>query len=162
MDWILQRYSPQNNSSQGLLLEKTAGNPIFFSHIVEDDDKGEKGDKRFDAGVYELKIQEALTPLTEQHIKDYNKPGDVWFERHIEVTGIAGHSGVYFHSGNNESHTKMCLLPNDTINNNGIDTAINEGSRSTQATKRFYQKVYPFLKAGGRAFLEVRDEDKLK
>lgn len=162
MIFIMQRYSPQNNSSQAILLEKTDANPIFFTHIVEDDNKGEKGDKRFDAGFYELKIQEALTPLTKRHIEQYNKPGDVWFERHIEVTGIKGHSGVYFHTGNDEGDTEMCLLPNDTINNNSVDTSIKEGSRSTQATKRFYQKVYPLLKAGTKVFLEVRDEDKLR
>ncbi len=163
MDWILQRYSAQNNSTQGLFLQKADPWPIFFSHMVEDDNKGEKGDIRFNAGFYEFKIQPVVTPLTAKHRIAYNTPqlGN-WFENHIEVTGIVGHSGVYMHAGNDEHDTEMCLLPNDTINNNSIDINIKEGSRSLQAVKRWYELVYPYLKVGGKSFLEVRDEIKLK
>lgn len=162
MDWILQRYSAQNNSTQGLFLEKADPAPIFFTHVVEDDDKGPKGDIRFIAGFYPLEINAAETELTKKHRLAYNKPGDEWFEFHIEIKNIVGHSGVYVHAGNDENDTEMCLLLNDTINNNSIDINIKEGSRSIQAVKRWYQKVYPYLKAGGKSFLEVRDEAKLK
>jgi len=130
--------------------------------MVEDDNKGVKGDIRFVAGYYELKIRKEETPLTLKHRKVYNTQNDNWFLFHIEVTGIIGHSGVYIHAGNDEDDTEMCLLPNDTINNNGIDTEIKIGSRSTQAVKRWYKKVYPVLESGVRCFIEVRDETALK
>lgn len=158
MNWIHQRYSPQNNSTLGMLFEKTDANPLFFCHLVEDDDKGEKGDKRMPAGFYELKIRKEDTPLTIKHRATYGP----WFVYHVEITGIPGHSGVYPHAGNTEVHTHGCPLLNDTVNNNSIDIDIPDGSRSTQAFKRWYLKVYPHLVAGGKAFWEIRDEKTLR
>lgn len=157
MNFINQRYSQANNSTQGLVFEKTLEGLAFFSHIVEDDNSGEKGDKRMPAGFYELKIRKEETELTLKHRKDYG----AWFKYHIEVTGIPGHSRVYFHSGNDQKATEGCQLLNDQMGNNSIQKE-KIGALSLQATKRFYEKVYPHLEAGNKAFYEIRDENTLK
>lgn len=157
MNFILQRYSDNGKSTQGILLEKTLKNPKFFSHVLEDEHRDVKvsAETRIPSGFYELKIRKEDTVLTIKHRASY---GD-WFKFHIEVTGIKNFSGVYVHAGNSEKHSEGCLLLNDTANNNMIE--IGDMSRSTQAVKRFYEKVYPHLDGGGKAFIEVRDEDKL-
>lgn len=158
MNYLLQRYSQSvdnSGSTQGLLILKEPYS--FFSHVLEDEGRDKKVMKetRIPAGFYELKIRKDDTPLTLKHREAYG----AWFKHHIEVTGVPGFTGVYVHAGNKESHTEGCLLLNDTANNNTIEAG--DMSRSTQAVKRFYEKVYPHLDGGGKAFIEVRDEGKL-
>jgi hypothetical protein len=157
LNFVLQRYSDNGKGTQGLVLEKIINSkkPVFFSHVLEDEhrDKKLKGETRIPAGIYELKIRKEDTPLTLTHRKNYGE----WFKYHIEVVGIKDFSGVYVHAGNKETHTDGCLLLNDTANNNQIEAG--DMARSTQAVKRFYQKVYPHLESGGRAFIEIRDEN---
>jgi hypothetical protein len=157
MIWLLQRYSDNRSSTQGLLFEKPDGEvkPKFFSHVLEDEDREIKlpGETRIPAGFYELKIRKEDTVLTIKHRNSYGS----WFQYHIEVIGIEGFSRVYVHAGNKESHTEGCLLLNDTANNNTIESG--DMARSTQAVKRWYQKVYPHLDSGKRAWIEIRDEE---
>jgi len=167
MNFILQRYSnvaANGGSTQGIFLEKTLDNP-FISHCIEDEKRDVKvsGETRIPAGFYELKIwNDGQNPnqWVLDHRAKYNLNGDNWFEFPIEVTKVPGFSGVLIHTGIDQSHTDGCLLLDDTIGNNTVDAA-NQGARTLQAVKRFYQKVYPYLKTGGKAFIEVRDEDYL-
>lgn len=156
MNFILQRYSDNGKSTQGILLEKGV-KAVFFSHALEDEHRDVKvsGETRIPAGFYELKIRKEDTVLTIKHRASYGS----WFKYHIEITGIKNFTGVYVHAGNSEKHTEGCLLLNDTANNNMIEEG--EMSRSQQAVKRFYEKVYPHLEAGNKAFLEIRDEKHL-
>lgn len=161
MNFILQRYSHNTESTQGLLYLKEGR--IFFCHTIEDQPQAVKvkSETRIPSGFYELKINAVDTPLTTKHRAAYNKPGDEWFKFHIEITGIKDFTSVYVHTGVNDDHSAGCLLLVDTIHNNQIEQNDTVGARSVQAVKRFYQKVYPHLEGGGKAFLEVRDEDKL-
>lgn len=164
LKWLLQRYSDNGKSTQGLLFELMPGvnKPVWFSHVLEDEhrDIKIKDETRIPAGIYPLKIRMEDTELTLAHRIAYNKGYEkVWFEYHIEIVGITGFSGVYIHAGNKESHTSGCLLLNDTATNNMIEAG--EMARSIQAVKRFYDKVYPHLLAGKAAFIEIRDEQKL-
>lgn len=157
MNFILQRYSDNGKSTQGLLFEKSDKKPIFFCHVLEDEHRDIKvaAETRIPAGFYELKIRKEDTVLTIKHRSSYG----AWFKYHIEVTGIKNFTGVYVHAGNSEKHTEGCLLLNDTANNNMIE--VGDMSRSTQAVKRFYDKVYQYLDEGGKAFIEIMDENKL-
>lgn len=158
MNFLLQRYSHNQESTQGLLIEKGGE---FFSHLIEDQPQEKKvsGETRIPAGFYELKIRKEDTPLTLKHRESYNKGHAIpWFTYHIEISNVPGFTGIYIHSGINDDHTDGCLLPVDTIHNNQIETTEAVGARSLQAVKRFYDKVYPNLLAGNKAFLEVRDE----
>ena len=158
LNFLIQRYSDNGKSSQGLLFNKAVPH-LLFCHVLEDEFREVKvlGETRIDAGLFELKIRKEDSPLTIEHRKQYNEGFDKpWFFYHIEITGLPRHKFCYFHAGNKETHTDGCPLLNDTANNNSIEAG--DMSRSRQATKRFYDLVYPHLLAGGRAFVEIRDE----
>lgn len=132
----------------------------FNSFLLEDtkQDKKIKGITRIWANTYELKIRKEDTPLTIKHREDYkNSP---WFKDnpgwyHIEITGIRDFSGVYFHSGNDDSHTLACNLPCFAFDLTKQDKP---GAHSLAATDKLYSIVYPLLMAGERVFIKVLDE----
>jgi len=156
MIWVNQRYSDNTKSTQGLFFEKNEETKklTFFSHSLEDEHRDIKvsGETRIPAGFYELKIRKEETVLTLKHRQTYGS----WFQYHIEITGIKGFSRVYVHALNHESETDGCLGLGDTQNNHMIEA--DNMQRSIQAVKRWYQKVYPHLDSGKRAWIEIRDE----
>jgi len=160
MDFILQRYSnvmANGGSSQGIWIEKTLDNP-FVTHCLEDEKRDilVLKETRIQAGFYPLKIwNDGKNP--NQWVLDHRAKYGEWFKFPIEVTKVPGFSGVLIHTGIDQSHTEGCILLCDTIGNNTVDAA-NQGGRSLQAVKRFYEYVYPHLEKGGKSFLEVRDE----
>lgn len=163
-DWLLQRYSDNGKSTQGLLFELAMGfnKPLWFAHALEDEHREQKvmNETRIPAAIYELKIRKEDTPLTIKHREVYNKGHKTpWFKYHIEIVGIPNFTGVYIHAGNKESHTSGCLLLNDTANNHLIEAG--DMARSIQAVKRFYDKAYPHLESGKQAFIEIRNEQYL-
>lgn len=134
----------------------------FRSFLLEDTYHENKipGVTRIPAGFYELKIHKADTPLTIKHREAYKESS--WFKAHpgwyhIEITGVPNYSGVYFHSGVDDSHTLGCNLPCF-----GFDMSLkdNQGSKSLMAVDAFYSVAYPILEAGQKVFLETRDEQK--
>ncbi len=118
------------------------------------------GETRIPAGIYYLKLNKADTPLTLKHREAYkNSP---WFKAnqgwyHVEITGIQNYKGVYFHSGNDDSHTLGCNLPCFAFDLSKQDMP---SSLSLAATDKFYSIVYPLLMAGKEVLLDVRDEIK--
>lgn len=131
------RYSDNGNSTLALLFV----NGVFFCHALEDEHRDEKvaGETRIPAGVYQLGIQDAVTPLTERYRSKYE-----WFENHIHVKDVPNFESVYIHIGNDEKNTDACLIVADNANNNTIAKGF-IGS-STPAFKRLYEKIYPELK----------------
>ncbi len=131
----------------------------FDSFCLEDTFNESKipGETRIPAGIYELKIRKELTPLTIKHRKDYQtawfKANPNWF--HIEVTGIKNYSGVYVHSGNDDSHTLGCLLPAFAFDMTKTDK---QTSASLLAVDKFYSMIYPRLLSGERIFITIKDE----
>lgn len=132
----------------------------FRSFVIEDTYRKDKikGETRIPSGYYELKIHKELTPLTKKHRLDYAKTD--WFKDHpnwfhIEVTGIPNYSGVYVHSGVDDSHTAGCLLPCYALDSIVTDRP---GSKSLIAVSAFYALIYPRLEAGERIYIEVKDE----
>jgi len=167
MNFILQRYSnvmANGGSTQGIFMEKTLDNP-FICHSIEDEKRDIKvaGETRIPAGFYELRIwNDGQHPnqWVLDHRAKYNVDGEEWFKFPIEVTKVPGFTGVLLHTGIDQSNSEGCILLDDTIGNNTVDPA-NQGARSLQAVKRFYQKAYPVLESGSKVFLEVRDEEYL-
>lgn len=157
MNFILQRYSANNDSTLGLLFEKPSTGPLkFFSYVLEDEHRDVKVAKetRIQEGFYELVIRHDLTPKTKEYQKRYD-----WFEKHIEIKNVPNFTGVYIHIGNTDDDTDGCLLLGDKADNNQVNNGMIEVS--TVAFKRFYLKVYGHLNSGGKAFLEIRNESKL-
>lgn len=69
MNWLLQRYSDNKNSTQGLFFRKTESSPIWMSHSLEDEFRKDKvmGETRFDAGTYPLKIAKFVESKTQKN-----------------------------------------------------------------------------------------------
>ncbi len=168
MNFLLQRFSDNRDSTLGLLFEKRDDGKgpklVFQNYTLEDEYRAEKvaSETRIPAGFYELKIskiydkdkKEIVSPLTERYRTKYP-----WFKNHIEVTGIKNFSSVYCHIGNNDDQTAGCLLFGDNADNNMIGPG--SISNSTASFKRWYDKVYDHLESGKKAFIEVRDESYL-
>lgn len=132
----------------------------FRSFVLEDTYHDHKipGETRIPAGFRELKLRKELTPLTIKHREAYKslpwfKANPDWY--HIEITGIENFSGVYFHGGNDDSHTLGCNLPAYEWDMTKLD---NQGGKSLLAVNDFYAIVHPLLEAGQKVFLETRDE----
>lgn len=164
MNFILQRLSmimENGGSTQGWLFEKDDQEHGFRCHTLEDEGRQTKvaGETRIPAGFYPLKIwNNAQNP--NQWVLDHRAKYGEWFKFPIEITNVPNFAGVLIHTGTDQTHTEGCLLLDDTMGNNSVDPS-NQGGRSLQAVKRFYEKVYPLLEHGDKAFLEVRDEDYL-
>lgn len=157
MNWVLQRYSDDNDSTLGLIFKRISSQGKdklhFFCDSLEDEFRDEKimHKTRIPAGTYELKILKADTPLTIKHRKSYGE----WFKYHIEITGIPNFTGVYVHAGNTDDHTSGCvLLGYGSQKINGVQSINN----SKLAVKDWYAQVYDHLDQKGKAWLEIRDE----
>src|SRR5690606_2699229 len=82
MEWILQRFSDNTDSTLGLMFKIIGyeGKPrLHFNSFVIEDEYREvkvKGETRIPAGRYELKIRKQDTPLTLKYRKRYPE----WFQ----------------------------------------------------------------------------------
>ena len=157
MNWIVQRYSDDGDSTLGLLFKEiTIGSKkklSFFCDTLEDEYREEKvsGETRIPAGKYELKIRNEDTGLTIRHRKSYGS----WFKYHIEITGIPNFKYVYVHAGNTDDHTDGCLLLGlGKQKVNGKQSI----SMSTLACQYWYAQVYDHLEQGEKAWIEFKDE----
>lgn len=149
---ILQRYSDSGESTLGLLLR----NGVFQCYTLEDEARAVKvaGETRIPAARYELKLRQELTPLTQKYRNRFS-----WFEWHIEIADVRGFTNVYVHVGNDDDDTDACVLVGDTANNNRIRTGFI--GESVPAYERWYKDTLAHLKAGNRAFIDIRDESQL-
>jgi len=156
MNLILQRFSDNTKSTLGLLFHKESKK--FLNYTLEDEFRAVKvkGETRIPAGYYELKIRKEDTPLTIKHRTAYGQ----WFKYHIEVTNVPNFTGIYLHAGNTDEHTDGCILIGNSQNNH-MTTQGSPLVSSINGTQRVYELVYPHLEAGGKAFIEIRDEAKL-
>ena len=149
----LRRLFSGNNSSAGALYFPGECQPECF--IIEDEHRAVKvrGETRIDAGRYEIKKRIVLSEKTKTYRKLYS-----WFDYHLELQNTPRHKYVYIHSGNKESHTEGCLLPNY---NCMMLEDINEyeGGRSRDAFKEIYRKVSAWLNNGDQVFINITNEE---
>ena len=124
----------------------------FVSWVLEDEPRIKKvsGETRIPAGTYKLAIRKQDTPLTIKHRVSYW----AWFKYHIEITGVPNFTGIYIHSGNDQSHTDGCLLLGNTLD---ITMTYKPLTDSTPAVKRFYDKYYPLIDSGEDVFITITD-----
>jgi hypothetical protein len=160
LNYILQRYSDNRQSTLGFLckLITYADKLKLFlcGYTLEDEFRESKVSKetRIPAGKYEIVIQEVLTEKTKDYQKRYP-----WFEKHLMLKNVPNFQGIYIHIGNDDKDTDGCILMGDGVDNNTIGPGAI--SASTNCFSRFYKELYPHLKAGGKAFIEIRDENRL-
>lgn len=160
INYLLQRYSDNRKSTLGLMLKRILSGTTPLLHLcgytLEDEFRESKVSKetRIPAATYEIVIQTIETPKTLQYRKKYE-----WFEKHLMLKDVAGFIGIYIHIGNADEDTDGCILMGDSADNNAIGPGTI--TNSTNSFRRFYKECYDHLKAGGKAFIEIRDESKL-
>lgn len=160
-NYVLQRFSDNRESTLGLYFKEIVNGAkkalSFIGYGLEDEYRDVKVMKetRVPAGLYEIVIQQAETPKTLQYQAKYG----TWFEKHLMLKDVQNFTAVYLHIGNTDKDTDACLLMGDNANNNSIGKG--EIINSTVCFSRFYKELYPHLKAGGKAFIDIRDESRL-
>ena len=157
MNFILQRFSDNRDSTLGLLFKLTqTGKLLFQAYTLEDEFRQSKVTKetRIPAGKYEVVVQENETPKTLQYRERYK-----WFVNHLMLKNVPGFTGIYIHVGNKDEDTDGCILLGDNADNNQIGPG--SISNSTASFMRFYKEVFDWLDGGNKVFIEVRDENKL-
>lgn len=157
MNFVLQRFSDNRDTTLGILLLRMQSKLLFQGYTCEDEYREVKvsGETRIPAGLYSIVIQKQETPLTLKYRKRYPN----WFENHLMIDKVPGFTGVYIHIGNTDSDTEGCILVGDVADNNVIGAG--SISASTQCFIRLYNILYHHLKEGGKATIEIRDENKL-
>lgn len=139
MNALVFRYNHDTESTQGLFIVDGK----FFSFTLEDQRQTKAkvpGETRIPAGIYELGIQKAETPLTKKYRDQFS-----WFEHHIQILKVPNFSNVYIHVGNDPKDTEGCVLLGDIAYNDPSDFKGYQ-VESVQAYERFYKLVYPQLK----------------
>lgn len=156
MNYILQRYSDNRESTLGILFRESGGGTYMYGYTLEDEhrDVKVKGETRIPAGTYEIVINKSDTPLTLRYRAKYN-----WFKYHLMLKDVPGFQGIYLHIGNRGDNTDGCLLVGDSANNNRIGNG--EISNSTACFTRLYSELYDYLAAGNKATITIRDEKHL-
>jgi len=158
MNYILQRFSDNRESTLGLLLKlMDTGKLLFQAYTLEDQfqEVKVKAETRIPAGKYEIVIQREETPKTLSYRKRYPN----WFKSHLMLKNVPGFVGIYIHIGNSDTDSEGCILLGDNADNNVIGHG--SISNSTQAFIRFYNELYEYLDNGKKAFIEIRDEKNL-
>ena len=163
IDYILQRFSDNRESTLGLLLKKSVSGVFFQAYTLEDQFQEVKvrAETRIPAGKYEIVIQRTETPKTLSYRKRYPN----WFKNHLMLKDVPGFVGIYIHIGNGDDDSEGCILLGDNADNNRIGSG--SVSNSTQAFLRFYNELYDHLdhkfrdKYDNNAFIDIRDEQKL-
>jgi hypothetical protein len=170
IEYILQRFSDNRESTLGLLFRQTAQRPFFVAYTLEDEGRDVKvnGDTRIPTGRYQIVINREITPLTKKYIAKFPS----WFKFHLMLKDVPGFKGIYIHLGNFDDNTAGCILVGDSANNNSLGDG--EIRSSTQAYMRIYNSLYDHLdhmespgpgkpnKYINQAFLTVRSEQHLK
>ena len=161
IDYILQRYQDNRESTTGLLLMKST-KLLLIGYTLEDEFREVKVKKetRVPAGRREIIINRAETPLTLKYRTRYN-----WFKFHLMLKDVPDFVGIYFHVGKTDDWTDGCITMGNTVNNNAIKNG--EIGDSVECFRKFYEPLYDHLdhKFNGKydndAFIEIRDEIKL-
>ena len=151
LNLILQRYSDNGDSTQGLLHLIDNNSLSFLNYTLEDEfrEVKVKGETCIPNGLYEVKQRKVLSPMTERYRNKYD-----WFDWHLELQNVEGFQNIYIHIGNKDEDTDGCILVQDNANNNTVKDGFN-GS-SLPAFERLYNLVRSELNDGGKVFIRIR------
>lgn len=160
LEYLLQRYSDNRESSLGLLFRHTDQRPFFVAYTLEDEARDQKlsGETRIKADRYEIEIHRVETPLTLKYRARY----PTWFKFHLMLRNVPGFTGIYLHSGRNDDYTDGCITVGDIVNNNSMGSG--EITASVPCFMRLYKFLYDHLdykengKYVNKAFITIRDE----
>ncbi len=151
LNLILQRYSDNGDSTQGLLHVIDNNSLLFLNYTLEDEfrEVKVKGETCIPNGLYEIAQRKVLSPMTERYRRKYK-----WFDWHLELQNVESFQNIYIHIGNKDEDTDGCILVQDNANNNTIKGGFN-GS-SLPAFERLYNLIRTELNNGLKVFIRVR------
>ena len=129
----LYRFSESEESTIGLLYQ----GKYFLCFTLEDQYQKVKveGETRIPEGKYKIKQRRVLSGLTKKYRAKYP-----FFDYHFELQDVPGFKYVYLHVGNDDDHTKGCILIGDRLKSNQVDDVNNLGA-SGPAFARLYKRM---------------------
>ncbi len=153
MEIIVLRISSQEDSTSGLLFEKTDLGLNFLCYTLEDERRAlkVKGETRIPAGVYEIKFRKEGG-----FDNRYKKKFAGIHKGMLEIKNVPFFEYVLIHIGNTDEDTSGCLLLGDIQENNII---IKSGfvGKSTNAYKRVYPLIAKELELKNKVTIEYID-----
>ena len=152
MEIVVLRISSQEDSTSGLLFEKTDLGLNFLCYTLEDERRAlkVKGETRIPAGVYEIKLR------TEGGFHQRYKRKYPFHKGMLHITDVPNFEWILIHTGNTDEHTAGCLIVGDSQENNVI---IKDGfvGKSANAYKRIYKDISKQLELGNKVTIKYID-----
>ncbi len=153
MKLVVLRISSQEDSTSGILFEKTDLGLSFLCYTLEDERRAlkVKGETRIPAGEYEIKFRKE-GGFNER----YKKKFAGIHKGMLEIKDVPYFDYILIHIGNTDEDTAGCLLLGDIQENNNI---IKSGfvGKSTNAYKRIYPRIAQELELKNKVTIEYID-----
>ena len=154
MRLLVQRFSSQKDSTNGLLFEITDDGVRFLCYTLEDERRDEKimGETRIPDGTYKIKLRKE-GGFHQRYTKKYGK----MHKGMLHVTEVPNFKWILIHTGNTDEHTAGCLLLGDTSQQN-----VSKGGfigASTDAYKRIYPIIAKKILDGEQVRVKYTDYD---
>ena len=153
MRLLVQRFSSQKDSTNGLLFEITDDGVRFLCYTLEDERRDEKimGETRIPDGTYKIKLRKE-GGFHQRYTKKYGK----MHKGMLHVTEVPNFNWILIHTGNTDEHTAGCLLVGDSQENN---TVIKDGfvGKSNNAYKRIYPDIAEAIERGEEVTITYTD-----
>ena len=149
------RFSSQQDSTSGILMEDTDLGLKFLCYTLEDERRALKvrGETRIPAGTYNITLRThgGFDKKYSKRFPDIHK-GMLW------VREVPNFEYILIHCGNTDEHTAGCLLLGDSQENNII---IKDGfiGKSKNAYKRVYSYIVKAFQNDGEVSIEYIDLD---
>ena len=150
MELVVLRYNLQNDSTNGMLLQKTTKGYDFLCYTLEDEYRVSKvkGETMIPYGCYEIKLRKEGG-----FHKKYSERFSNIHDGMLHIVDVPNFEHILIHCGNTDEHSSGCLLVGDNQENNGL---ISNGfiGKSSQAYKRIYPPILYALQKEEKVFIE--------
>ncbi len=154
MELIVLRFSSQEDSTNGLLFERTSMGNKFLCYTLEDERRALKipGETRVPAGIYEVQLR------TEGGFHNRYSKKYAFHKGMLHIQDVPNFEYILIHTGNTDEHSSGCLIIGDSQENNII---ISDGfvGKSVNAYKRIYKPIAKALEKGERVTIQYIDYD---
>ena len=155
MNLKVYRYSSQDYSTNGMLMQIIDGKRDFMCYTLEDEFRTKKvmGETRIPSGIYSL----SLRTVGGFHNKYLKRFSDI-HKGMIQVDNVPNFEYILLHCGNTSESTSGCLLVGDSQINNMVNANGFIGS-SAQAYRRIYPNIADAILKGEMVTIEYINID---
>lgn len=155
MELIVLRFSSQEDSTSGILFEKTDVKLHFLCYTLEDERRAlkVKGETRVPAGTYDINLRKEGG-----FHERYSKKHRSIHRGMLHICDVPNFEYILIHTGNTDEHTSGCLIIGDSQENNRI---LKDGfvGKSNNAYKRIYPSIAKQLELGNKVTITYIDYD---